>query len=258
MKVCPKCDSKLQDNDHLCEYCGNLILSNDVTSNKKNKFNRIHFLKVFDHNENMTVNFDDNIHMHLMDNFGVGKESYGYKEDLVDNENQYFITGEIKDVVAAIQLLSMKFNINIAVILEYNLYDIPSSKIEQINQDEAIYYLNYYVVVDNEGTIHVNQSANYGVGHSEFLGFYRFECYDTTFFTPKHITYYDYSALDDEIIEYLESEENEIDDDIYEMIQIASGELSYEIAEETNDKDINRFKALQNFSGFKTYSVTYI
>ena len=258
MKACPNCNSKLQDNNHLCEYCGNLLLSNAVTSNKKVKFNRIHFLKVFDHNENMTDNFDDDIHMHLIDAFGIGKESYGYQVDLVDSENQYFITGEIRDVVATIQLLSMKFNINIAVILEYNLYDIPASKVEHINQDEAIYYLNYYVVVDNKGTIHVNQSANYGVGYSEFLGFYRFEYYDTTFFTPKHITLYDYSSLDDEIIEYLESEDNEIDDEIYELIQIASGELSYEIAEETNDKDLNRFKALQNFSDFKKYSVTYI
>lgn len=258
MKVCPNCQTKVRDENQLCEYCGHLFDHKQVLVKHQNQFKRINFLKVFDYHENETNAFDDVIIEYLTTKFGVGNESFGFKNDLIDQELQYFITGEIREVIEALKHLAIKHNIHIAAILDYNVYDTPITKTLNMDEDEAIFLLNYYVVIDHHGIIHVNQSSNFGIGHNDFIGFYRFHHFINTFFTPKHISTYDISHLSDEMIEYLETQDKEYDDDLEEMVQEAAGELSYEIADETNDEDYIKFKSIRKYSDFKNFSVTFI
>jgi hypothetical protein len=254
MKVCTNCHTKTRDENQLCEYCGFVFNQNET----KIQYKRMNYLKVFNYNEIETHFFDNSILEHLTTKFGIGNESFGLKNDIIDENLGYFMSGEIRDVIEELKSLAIIHNINIATILEYNVYDTISSKKENIDEDDAIFCLNYYLVIDNHGIVHVNQSSNFGIGHNEFIGFYRFDHFINTFFTPQHILIYDPSNLSAEIIEYLESEDKEYDDDLEELIQEAAGELSYEIADETNDEDYIKFKEITEFSELKKFSVNFI
>ena len=60
------------------------------------------------------------------------------------------------------------------------------------------------------------------------------------------------------MIEYLETQDKEPDDDLDEVIQEEAGQLSYEIADQTNDEDYIKFKSIKKYSDFKNFSVTFI